>query len=86
VAVNALTAVDLPVICVETQHICSIADGIYEALLTAQCGGIGQLMRVRLFKPVHVKTLVAQQWACLDADPAVAHAGRGQNRPGSCHG
>ena len=60
-----MTAVDLPVICVETQHICSIADGIYEALLTAQCGGIGQLMRVRLFKPVHVKTLVAQEQRML---------------------
>ena len=56
--VNALTAVELPVSCVETRHM--------KALLTAQqinktdrndARGIAQMMRVGLFKPVHVKTL-----------------------------
>ena len=56
--VNVLTAADLPVICVETRHM--------KALLTAQqinktdrndARGIAQMMRVGLFKPVHVKTL-----------------------------
>ena len=60
--VNALTAANLPVICVETRHM--------KALLTAQkisktdrndARGIAQMMRVGLFKPVHVKTLVAQE-------------------------
>ena len=64
--VNALTAADLPVICVETRHM--------KALLTAQqinktdrndARGIAQMMRVGLFKPVHVKTLVAQQQRML---------------------
>ena len=64
--VNALTAVDLPVICVETRHM--------KALLTAQqisktdrndARGIAQMMRVGLFKPVHVKTLVAQEQRML---------------------
>ena len=64
--VNALTAADLPVICVETRHM--------KALLTAQqinktdrndARGIAQMMRVGLFKPVHVKTLVAQQQRLL---------------------
>src|ERR1051326_5918022 len=64
--VNALTAADLPVICVETRHI--------KALLTAQqinktdrndARGIAQMMRFGLFKPVHVKTLVAQQQRLL---------------------
>src|SRR6202795_4756017 len=59
--VKALTAADLPVICVETRHM--------KALLTAQeihqtarndARGIAQMMRVVLFKPVHVKTLAAQ--------------------------
>src|ERR1700687_5654391 len=59
--VNGLTAADLPVIRVETRHM--------KALLTAQqisktdrndARGIAQMMRVGLFKPVHVKTLVAQ--------------------------
>src|SRR4029077_7881949 len=60
--VNALTAADLPVICVETRHM--------KALLTAQqinktdrndARGIAQMMRFGLLKPVHVKTLVAQE-------------------------
>jgi transposase len=64
--VNALTAAELPVICVETRHM--------KALLTAQqisktdrndARGIAQMMRVGLFKPVHVKTLVAQEQRML---------------------
>src|SRR5438105_9455658 len=64
--VNVLTAADLPVICVETRHM--------KALLTAQqinktdrndARGIAQMMRVGLFKPVHVKTLVAQKQRML---------------------
>ena len=64
--VNALMAADLPVICVETRHM--------KALLTAQqisktdrndARGIAQMMRVGLFKPVHVKTLVAQEQRML---------------------
>ena len=64
--VNGLTTADLPVICVETRHM--------KALLTAQqisktdrndARGIAQMMRVGLFKPVHVKTLVAQEQRML---------------------
>src|SRR6516225_7222362 len=64
--VNGLMAADLPVICVETRHM--------KALLTAQqinksdrndARGIAQMMRVGLFKPVHVKTLVAQEQRML---------------------
>src|SRR5207248_11083322 len=64
--VNVLTAADLPVVCVETRHM--------KALLTAQqinktdrndARGIAQMMRVGLFKPVHVKTLVAQEQRML---------------------
>src|SRR6516165_4984697 len=64
--VNALTEADLPMICVETRHM--------KALLTAQqinktdrndARGIAQMMRVGLFKPVHVKTLVAQEQRML---------------------
>src|SRR3954467_14930307 len=66
VVVNALTVAELPVICVETRHM--------KALLTAQqinktdrndARGIAQMMRVGLFKPVHVKTLVAQEQRML---------------------
>jgi len=64
--VSALTAAELPVICVETRHM--------KALLTAQqisktdrsdARGIAQMMRVGLFKLVHVKTLVAQEQRML---------------------
>src|SRR5436305_272497 len=63
---NALKAAELPVICVETRHM--------KALLMAQqvnktdrndARGIAQMMRVGLFKPVHVKTLVAQEQRML---------------------
>ena len=59
-------AADLPVVCVEKRHM--------KALLTAQqfsktdridARGIAQMMRVGLFKPVHVKTLVAQEQRML---------------------
>ena len=61
-----MTVANLPVICVETRHM--------KALLTAQqinktdrndARGIAQMMRVGLFKPVHVKTLVAQEQRML---------------------
>jgi transposase len=73
--VNALTAAELPVICVETRHM--------KALLTAQqinktdrndARGIAQMMRVGLFKPVHVKTLVAQEQRMLRIRPTAAAA------------
>lgn len=64
--VNGLTEANLPVICVETRHM--------KALLKAQqinksdrndARGIAQMMRVGLFKPVHVKTLAAQEQRML---------------------
>src|SRR5215510_7150333 len=73
--VNALTAAYLPLICVETRHM--------EALLTAQqinktdrndARGIAQMMRVGLFKPVHVKTLVAQEQPHAADQPQTAAA------------
>jgi transposase len=66
--VNGLTEADLPVVCVETRHM--------KALLKAQqvnksdrndARGIAQMMRVGLFKPVHVKTLIARPAASLSS-------------------
>lgn len=64
--VNGLSETGDPVICVETRHM--------KALLQAQqinksdrndARGIAQMMRVGLFKPVHVKTLAAQEQRML---------------------
>jgi transposase len=64
--VNGLAEADLPVVCVETRHM--------KALLKAQqinksdrndARGIAHMMRVGLFKPVHVKTLAAQEQRML---------------------
>jgi len=64
--VNGLAEAGLPVICVETRHM--------KSLLKAQqinktdrhdARGIAQMMRVGLFKPVHVKTLAAQEQRML---------------------
>ena len=60
--VNGMAEADLPVVCVETRHM--------KSLLKAQqinksdrhdARGIAQMMRVGLFKPVHVKTLASQE-------------------------
>lgn len=60
--VNGLAEAGLPIVCVETRHM--------KALLKAQqvnksdrndARGIAQMMRVGLFKPVHVKTLASQE-------------------------
>jgi transposase len=62
---SALAEAELPVICVETRHM--------QALLKAQINktdrndarGMAQMMRVGLYRPVHVKTLRSQKLRML---------------------
>ena len=62
---SALAGAELPVICVETRHM--------QAMLKAQINktdrndarGIAQMMRVGVFRPVHVKTVRSQKLRML---------------------
>src|SRR5918998_6306233 len=62
---NGLAAAGLPAVCIETRHT--------KAFLKAQpnksdrndARGIAQMMRVNLFRPVHVKTLTSQKRRAL---------------------
>ena len=70
---SALAEAELPVVCVETRHM--------QALLKAQINktdrndarGMAQMMRVGLYRPVHVKTLRSRETADA-ADPSQAAA------------
>lgn len=59
--VNGMAEAGLPVICVETRHMTSLlkAQQINKSDRHDACG-IAQMMRVGLFRPVHVKTLASQ--------------------------
>src|SRR5829696_2225784 len=51
----------LPVICVETRHMHAALSARINKTDRNDALGIAQMMRVGLFKPVHVKTLASQQ-------------------------
>src|SRR5881296_382446 len=62
---SVLAEAGLPVICVETRHMRAVLKAQINKTDRNDARGIAQMMRVGLFKPVHVKTLVAQEQRML---------------------
>ena len=73
---SALAEAGLPVICVETRHMRAVLKAQINKTDRNDARGIAQMMRVGLYRPVHVKT-VAQPETSDAADPSQAAAVEG---------
>ena len=62
---SALAEVGLPVICVETRHMRAALKAQINKTDRNDARGIAQMMRVGLYRPVHVKTLRSQKLRML---------------------
>ena len=62
---NALAEAGLPVICVETRHMRSVLRAQINKTDRNDARGMAQMMRVGLYRPVHVKTLRSQKLRML---------------------
>jgi transposase len=62
---SALADVGLPVICVETRHMRAVLKAQINKTDRNDARGIAQMMRVGLYRPVHVKTLRSQKLRML---------------------
>jgi transposase len=62
---SALGEANLPVICVETRHMRAVLKAQINKTDRNDARGIAQMMRVGLYRPVHVKTLRSQKLRAL---------------------
>jgi len=62
---SALAEAELPVVCVETRHMQAVLKAQVNKTDRNDARGIGQMMRVGLYRPVHVKTLRSQKLRML---------------------
>src|SRR3979409_26205 len=62
---SALAEAGLPVICVETRHMRAVLKAQINKTYRNDARGIAQMMRVGLYRPVHVKTLRSQKLRML---------------------
>ena len=73
---SALAEAGLPVICVETRHMRAVLKAQINKTDRNDARGMAQMMRVGLYRPVHVKTLRSQKSADA-ADPSPVAAVQG---------
>src|ERR1700745_965881 len=62
---GALAEAELPVICVETRHMQAVLKAQINKTDRNDARGIAQMMRVGIYRPVHVKTLRSQKLRML---------------------
>src|ERR1700759_2210671 len=62
---SALAEAELPVVCVETRHMQAVLKAQISKTDRNDARGIAQMMRVGLYRPVHVKTLRSQKLRML---------------------
>ena len=62
---SKMAAVGLPAICIETRHTKAFLKAQVNKSDRNDARGIAQMMRVNLFRPVHVKTLTSQKRRAL---------------------
>jgi transposase len=62
---SALAEAGLPVVCIETRHARAYLKAQVNKTDRNDARGIAQMMRVKLFRPVHVKTLASQKQRAL---------------------
>ena len=62
---SALAEAELPVVCVETRHMQAVLKAQINKTDRNDARGIAQMIRVGLYRPVHVKTLRSQKLRML---------------------
>ena len=62
---SALAEAELPVVCVETRHMQAVLKAQINKTDRNDARGIAQMMRVGLYRPVHVKTIRSQKLRML---------------------
>ena len=62
---SAVAEAELPVVCVETRHMQAVLKAQINKTDRNDARGIAQMMRVGLYRPVHVKTLRSQKLRML---------------------